>query len=153
MNFLPNSDPLAPDPYESKFVNVCSSGILGAEEGLFAKVDISVNTTAFYNGARVESKDVHVNNWETNNYRIFDPTDNPDGALEIPVWAQVGLGMIMLSIFVYVQSSTAYCATLAHKINHSFLLNTQFVVFDHPKFGLVPCMVAIADIQQGEEVS
>ena len=54
---------------------------------------------------------------------------------------------------MYVQSSTAYCATLAHKINHSFLLNTQFVVFDHPKFGLVPCMVAIADIQQGEEVS
>jgi hypothetical protein len=33
------------------------------------------------------------------------------------------------------------------------LLNTQFVVFDHPKYGLVPCMVAIADIQQGEEVS
>ena len=26
-------------------------------------------------------------------------------------------------------------------------------MFDHPKFGLVPCMVAIADIQQGEEVS
>eukprot|EP00090_Calanus_glacialis_P045472 TRINITY_DN8457_c0_g1_i2.p1 TRINITY_DN8457_c0_g1~~TRINITY_DN8457_c0_g1_i2.p1 ORF type:complete len:319 (-),score=77.82 TRINITY_DN8457_c0_g1_i2:34-990(-) len=132
------SDPLAPDPYESKFVNVCSSGILGAEEGLFAKVDIAVNTTvAFYNGARVESKDVDVQNWETNNYRIFDPADIPDGAMDIPVWAQ---------------SSTAYCATLAHKINHSFLLNTQFVVFDHPKFGLVPCMVAIADIQQGEEI-
>ena len=28
----------------------------------------------------------------------------------------------------------------------------QFVVFDHPKFGLIPCISTIADIEEGEEV-
>ena len=42
---------------------------------------------------------------------------------------------------------------MAHKTNHSFLPNSQFVVFDHPKFGLIPCLASIADIQQGDEVS
>ena len=51
------------------------------------------------------------------------------------------------------QSSSAYCATLAHKTNHSFLPNTQFLVFDHPKFGLIPCISTIADINKGEEVT
>ena len=78
------------------------------------------------------------------------------------------------------QSSAAYHASLAHKTNHSFLPNGlfkyfdryalstqrlfpwrfilltvpsgQFVVFDHPKFGLIPCISTIADIEEGEEV-
>jgi hypothetical protein len=88
--FYSTLDPTAPDPYESKFVNVCSSGIAGAQEGLFAKVDIEVNTTvAFYNGSRVVSEDFDPNNWETNNYKIFDPADIPHGTIDIPVWAQV----------------------------------------------------------------
>ena len=36
--------------------------------------------------------------------------------------------------------------------NHSFLPNCQFLVFDHPKFGLVPCISTIADLEKGEEV-
>ena len=42
------------------------------------------------------------------------------GPLDIPAWAT---------------STAAYCASLAHKANHSFNPNCQFVVFDHPKFG------------------
>ena len=42
------------------------------------------------------------------------------GPLDIPAWAT---------------STAAYCASLAHKANHSFDPNCQFVVFDHPKFG------------------
>ena len=84
-----------------------------------------------------------------------------------------------LFIFCF-QSSAAYHASLAHKTNHSFLPNGvlkyfdryalstqrlfhlrfillnvpsgQFVVFDHPKFGLIPCISTIADIEEGEEV-
>jgi hypothetical protein len=26
---------------------------------------------------------------ETNNYKIFDPADMPDGTIDIPLWAQV----------------------------------------------------------------
>ena len=33
-----------------------------------------------------------------------------------------------------------------------FFLSGQFVVFDHPKFGLIPCISTIADIEEGEEV-
>ena len=50
------------------------------------------------------------------------------------------------------QSLSAYCSSLAHKTNHSFLPNGQFVVYDHPKFGLIPCISTIADIEEGEEV-
>ena len=127
------------DPYETKMVEVRTSTIDGANEGLFAKEDIEVNTTiAFYNGCEARPEDYDPDTWETNNYKIFDPADMPHGTIDIPDWAQV---------------STAYCATLAHKTNHSFLPNGQFVVFDHPKFGLMPCIAAIADVQQGEEVT
>ena len=78
------------DPYESKIVSVASSGIDGANEGLFAKVDIEVNTTvAFYNGCQARPEDYDPNTWESNNYKIFDPADMPCGTIDIPVWAQV----------------------------------------------------------------
>jgi len=131
-------DALAKDPYESKMVEVKSSIIEGANEGLFAKKDIEVNTIiAFYNGCQANPDDYDPDSWETNNYKIFDPGCMPHGTIDIPAWAQV---------------SSAYCATLAHKTNHSFLPNSQFVVFDHPKYGLIPCLATIADIQQGEEI-
>merc|ERR1712096_197968 len=57
-----------------------------------------------------------------------DPVDILNGTIDIPVRAQSAVA------------------------NHSFLTNAQFVVFDHPKFGLIPCIVTIADIQQGEEI-
>ena len=137
-------------------VEVRTSAIDGANEGLFAKVDIEVNTTiAFYNGSEARPEDYDPDTWETNNYKIFDPADMPDGTIDIPVWAQV-LRQNMTKKYqkcCLLQSSHAYCATLAHKTNHSFLPNGQFVVFDHPKYGLIPCIATIVDIQQGEEVS
>ncbi len=50
------------------------------------------------------------------------------------------------------KDSKQYCASLAHKCNHSFLPNSEFVVFDHPKFGLIPCLLSIADIPKDQEV-
>jgi hypothetical protein len=71
-------------------VEISSSGIDGANEGLFAKLDIEVNTTvAFYNGSQARPEDYDPETWETNNYKIFDPSDMPDGTIDIPVWAQV----------------------------------------------------------------
>jgi len=132
------SDPCSPDPYESRWVTVTNSNITGAREGLFAKQYIEVNTTvAFYNGSRARPEDFDPNTWETNNYKIFDPANMPLGTIDIPVWAQ---------------SITAYYGSLAHKTNHSFFPNGQFVVYDHPKFGLIPCISTIADIEEGEEI-
>ena len=119
-------------------VEIRVSEIDGANEGLFALQDIEINTViAFYNGSKASMEDYDPDTWETNNYKIFDPEDIPDGTIDIPVWAQ---------------SSAAYCATLAHKTNHSFLPNCQFLVFDHPKFGLIPCISTVADLNKGDEV-
>lgn len=132
------TDPRIPDPYESRLVEVRSSEIEGGNEGLFAKQFLEVNTTiSFYNGIRARPEDFNPDTWETNNYKIFDPANMPIGTIDIPEWAQ---------------SSAAYHASLAHKTNHSFLPNGQFVVFDHPKFGLIPCISTIADIEEGEEI-
>lgn len=132
------------------------STIPGASEGLFARKDLEINTTvAFYHGtrsaqnqqissalrislSRARPEEYDPDTWETNNYKIFDPADMPDGTIDIPVWAQ---------------SSQAYTASLAHKTNHSFLPNCQFVVYDHPKFGLIPSVSTIADIPAGAEIT
>merc|ERR1719350_467177 len=129
-------DPRISDPYESRLVEVRCSEIEGGDEGLFAKQFLEVNITiSFYNGIRARPEDFNPDTWETNNYKIFDPANMPLGTIDIPEWAQ---------------SSAAYHASLAHKTNHSFLPNGQFVVFDHPKFGLIPCISTIADIEEGE---
>merc|ERR1719445_559655 len=59
------------------------------------------------------------------------------GTIDIPVWAQ---------------DTSTYRGSLAHKTNHSFLPNAQFVVYDHPKFGLIPCICTTTDIPAGQEI-
>ena len=71
-------------------VEVQSSEIEHAAEGLFALQDIETNTVvAFYNGTVANMEDYDPDTWETNCYKIFDPADMPDGTIDIPVWAQV----------------------------------------------------------------
>ena len=73
-------------------VEVQSSEIEDAAEGLFALQDIETNTVvAFYNGTVANMEDYDPDTWETNCYKIFDPADMPDGTIDIPVWAQVRL--------------------------------------------------------------
>jgi len=45
-----------------------------------------------------------------------------------------------------------YCATLGHKINHSFVYNCTEWFFKHPRHDLIPCTKAIRDISKGEEL-
>jgi hypothetical protein len=74
--------------------------------------------------------------WCDNAYRIFDPT-RKNGTIDIP------------KEFI---DTANYCASLAHKTNHSFVPNAEFVVFDHPRFGLVPCLLSTQDIDCHEEI-
>ena len=93
-------NPQLRDPYESKMIEVQSSGIEGASEGLFALKDIEINTVvAFYNGTKPDPDDYDPDTWETNNYKIFDPADMPDGTIDIPVWAQVSKTIKRFSIW------------------------------------------------------
>lgn len=132
------NEPLLPDPYESTYVVVKKSAVEGADDGLFARGHIEPNTVlAFYNGVRLNPKSSHdMPEWHDNAYRIFDPT-RKDGTIDIP------------KEFI---PSSAYCASLAHKVNHSFMPNAEFVAFDHPRFGLVPCLLSTLDIADGEEI-
>ena len=50
------------------------------------------------------------------------------------------------------QNISAYRASMAHKTNHSFIPNTEFVVFDHPRWGVIPCLASIHVIQENEEI-
>ena len=50
-------------------------------------------------------------------------------------------------------SPDQYCASLAHKVNHSFRPNSEFVRFHHPRFGL-RCLAirTFQPIMEGEEI-
>ena len=83
-------DPMLRDPYESKMVELSSSEIAGADEGLFAKGSMEVNTViSFYNGSKARPAEFNPDTWDTNNYKIFDPANVPYGTIDIPAWAQV----------------------------------------------------------------
>ena len=69
-------------------------------------------------------------------YKIFDPS-RKNGTIDIPTEP------------VNYRLLENYCATLAHKTNHSFLPNAEFVCYDHPKYGVVPCLTSNHDIQAG----
>ena len=80
-------------------VEMKSSGIAGANEGLFAKRDLEMNTTvAFYNGDPVTPGDDEEESSETNNYKIFDPLDMPDSTVDIPIRVQVSIIIEMLTL-------------------------------------------------------
>jgi len=130
--------PLLPDPYETVTIKVTNSKVPGANDGLFAHRSIEPNTIlAFYNGIRLyPDKAIDLPNWDDNAYRIFDPT-RKNGTIDIP----------------RENIDTAnYCASSAHKTNHSFMPNAELVIFDHPRFGLVPSVLSTHDIEAGEEI-
>jgi len=131
--------PLQVDPYESTTVYVKQSGTPGACEGLFAARDLPINTvTAFYNGIRRQKPADSATTWQLqeNAYKIFDPT-NLKGVIDIlPKY----------------QDIRNWCASLAHKTNHSFLPNCEFSEIIHPRWGLVPCLVTRQDVKKDEEV-
>ncbi len=135
-----SSNPKLRDPYESRTVQVRSSCVAGGGSGLFSRARVSPNRVlSFYNGRRIEPKDwVDWDNldWAENAYKIFDPAIK-NGTIDIPP---------------EYRSEDAYCASLAHKTNHSFLPNAEFVSFEHPRFGIVPCLVSTHDIEKDEEI-
>ena len=60
--------------------------------------------------------------------------------------------VFLFFIHLFFRDLNHYCASLAHKTNHSFLPNAEFVTFDHPRWGLVPCLTCTHDIEPGEEI-
>ena len=134
------------DPYEEQMVEVKTSGADMAGEGVFALKDIPADTVvAFYNGVRIPADEADTeDSWEDCSYRIFvaidDGTDiDNDDCERMDMPAQY-------------RATENYCATVAHKINHSFNPNCRFSKYIHPMFGPIPCVITSEHVAAGEEL-
>ena len=59
----------------------------------------------------------------------------------------------VLDIPTHLRDTSSYCATLAHKINHSFRPNCRFRDYDHPVYGHIRCVVSLSHLTSGTEIS
>mgnify|MGYP001161651556 FL=1 len=114
--------PMVSDPYEDCTVRVRSSGVEGGGDGLFAQKDLAKGSmVAFYNGVRLPYRVGVKEEWATSGYKIYINADYESGErMDIPEECQ---------------SLDVYCATLGHKLNHSFRPNCEEWFIDHPRFG------------------
>ncbi|TRY68614.1 hypothetical protein TCAL_03221 [Tigriopus californicus] len=131
-----STTPLLPDPYETKFVKCMESTVACGGDGLFAARDIQADTVlSFYNGTRFH--DCHAfNDWDYNSYKIR-LNEKKKQILDIPPEHR---------------STQNYCASLAHKVNHSFAPNARFSDFCHPRFGRILCVKSTKKIRKGAEI-
>ena len=111
-------------------------------EGLFVRKSVPANTVlTFYNGIKIDGKDcIESDAWEEDAYKIMDllPSDEEEpGVIDIPL---------------EYQNTQNYCASLAHKANHSFKPNAKFILFYHPRFGPVPALVTTLPVPSDGEV-
>ena len=111
--------PTTKDPYEDKLVNVKTSLIADAGEGLFAKQNIQKGQlVAFFHAIPLENE-------KGSDYSI-------------------SCHEFMMDIPEKCRDIKNYCATLAHKICHSFEPNADYSYAFHPRFGRhIRCAVAI----------
>ena len=131
--------PLLADPYEQSVVRVGRCRDASKGEGLFLTRDVCQDLVlAFYNGVRLTSQECAQPSmdWRDDAYKIMDQTEE-ENVLDIPEQHR---------------DLSHYCASLAHKANHSFNPNAKFCSFYHPRFGLIPALRAIKPISAGSEV-
>ena len=97
------------------------------QKGIYAKKLIKEDTViAFYHGIKLPPNYKEEESWEANGYKIFDPSNSPLGTLDIP---------------------EEYRSTSQY-----FSPNSQFLVYDHPRWGNVPCIASNQDIKAGEDI-
>ena len=132
--------PLETDQYEERTVRVAASTVAGAGEGLFAIRDLSAgDLVCLFSGSKI--------------YKDNNKTSLKYGDQE---WSDFRLTLdksVDLDIGPEYQSCQQYRATLGHKACHHFQLrNSAFEEFEHPRFGRIMSIVAVRDIQEGEEI-
>jgi len=129
------NNPLLREPWEAERSEVKESLLPQGGEGLFAKRDIERReVVALYNGIKVKTGTYASEHMPRSDYRI---RLNGDIDMDIPKgYHQLG----------------QYCATLAHKANHSFTPNVEWGLFEHPRFGLIRSLKAMRPLVKGEEI-
>jgi len=128
-------NPLLRDPWEDIRVCVGPSNLPQGGEGLFAKRAFAMKEViALYNGIKIKTSTYASEHMPRSDYRI---RLNGDLDMDIPHGFQ---------------STNQYCATLAHKANHSFMPNCEWTLFESPRFGLIRSLTAQKPIEVGEEI-
>lgn len=128
--------PLIPDAYEQERVCVRPSLIPKAGEGLFARRELGEGeVVSFYNGLRLSHTEVDEREWSLNcnTISLDDST-----VLDVPP---------------EYSSTSNYCATLAHKANHSSSPNCQYTEYSHPRFGEIKCICTLRAVEADEELT
>jgi len=138
--------PKVMDPHEEKSVFVHKSTNPRAEEGLFAKRRFyRGDLVSYYGGEKLFLEDIISSNMTTEE-------------LSVSLMYTLALGESAEEILVDVtgkhRSVEEYRTTLGHKANHKFERhNVEYQRgFTHPALGTVAGLVAIADIDPGEEI-
>ena len=145
--------PTQEDPYEARTVEVRRSRTEAAAQGLFTRRAVmSGEVLAFYSGLiincdsslrpldRRETTDSEEH--ERNAYNIALDLGGDEDNLCIDIPPELG------------SDATKYNATLAHKVNHSFEPNSEFVLFSaHPALGTIMAITALEDLEAGAEVT
>eukprot|EP00039_Didymoeca_costata_P011082 m.152416 g.152416 ORF g.152416 m.152416 type:complete len:380 (+) comp15055_c0_seq1:166-1305(+) len=139
-----SSDPLLQDPYEKRNVKVGKSKMARAGEGLFARKKLRGRMlVSYYNGVRLPEELVNDRTWEENGYTVSiysGEIDDEEEAMGIdipPAYREI----------------SAYCASLAHKANHSSCPNSELEFCRHPRFGDIKCIVTLHEIDEDEEIT
>lgn len=129
-------------------VRVADSGLEGGGQGLFANTDIPVDTiVAFYNGIRMTPEEESP--WQDRAYSIVVEWEEKKLAFPFP-WVSVADHMDLPPKY---HTSEGYTATLGHKMNHSFVPNCRWSNMDHPCYGLIPAILTLEAIKEGEELT
>jgi histone-lysine N-methyltransferase SETD7 len=144
--------PHLPDPYERLVGRVAQSVVEGAGEGLYARRHIPAGTlVAYYNGIRM-TKEQHSPYPETG-YSIFlewkERGSKSGDHMDLPPEVRVPLPPLHSQL----HSSDHYTATLAHKLNHSFISNCEWSNAEHPCYGFVPSVTTFQPVAEGEELT
>jgi len=132
--------PLVPDEYEEETVQVGLSSVPGAGEGLFARVPVEAGSLlSLFSGNRISKGHSRRGvRWGDEEWSDFRLTLDKSVDLDIPPDMRL---------------TSQYRATLGHKACHDFAKkNAAFQEFEHPRFGCIMSVVALRDIEAGEEV-
>jgi len=139
------SDPMLADPFEERVVEVRGSCMEGGGEGVFARHTLQKGAVALiFNGYKVPLGESNIE-WEKETeeslydrlaYNIHMPQEE-DFFLDFPP-SKADLRV--------------YCASLGHKVNHSFVPNAEFSTIYHPRWGRVRSVVTLREVASGEEL-
>ena len=139
-------NPREMDPHERKSVFVGQSTNPRATQGLFARRKFSRgDLVSYYGGKRLFLRD------------IVHPNMTAEEVAKATMYTLV-LGENMQGLLVDVSqkyaSITEYRTTLGHKANHKFKNHNTIYQkgIDHPVLGNIGCIIAITDIEAGDEI-